>query len=245
MENQNIDNQTPYVNPTINNQQPQIPVQKNNNSVVIILCLVIVILVGVSAYLFGVNQGKLQTVTPTPSNLTVNTPSENINSPITANTIIPMDLPNLTANWQKYSNSKYGFSFKYPNDWKLEISPTKGEEFNITLDKKSNTKEIGFVPIQFSINMAQDQNGTVKITTISEAEKVYRVSKSQNRREILIDKKSVVVVNGNIDEEGPSMGLFLQYDFVQINNEVLVIQLGNKDYSDIFDQILSTLTFNK
>lgn len=58
MENQNTESQTPNTVPTPNTPPVQIPVQKNNNSVIIVVCLLIAIVVGISAYLYGVNQGK-------------------------------------------------------------------------------------------------------------------------------------------------------------------------------------------
>jgi hypothetical protein len=151
--------------------------------------------------------------------------------------------PDETANWQLYSNSKYNFSFKYPLGWEIISSPItedKPDMFDIVVDKL-NARKTGFTSIEFSINMA---NAT-HLTTISQAEAIYKISKNQIKKNITIDNKSAIVISGVTDDPDPGSRKFRQYIFVQLDNNVLVIQLGNKDYQNDFDQILSTFKFTE
>lgn len=117
MEAQDIDN-----TPSISNQ-PLAPVQKNNNPALPILYFAIVILVGVSAYLFGVNQGKLQ------SNSQISNDLAKISlTPI--NTTIPTDKPTVAAmkketdliavQSEAAGNRNYSLEFNYPNNWSIQ-----------------------------------------------------------------------------------------------------------------------------
>jgi len=68
-----------------------------------IIILFVVILLGVAGYI-GYIKGYFKKI---PSETTL-TPSP-----------VPISTPD-TLNWKTYTNNQYGFSFKYPNDWKFE-----------------------------------------------------------------------------------------------------------------------------
>lgn len=59
----------------------------------------------------------------------------------------------------------------------------------------------------------------------------------------MIANQPAVSITGTPAGPGPGEGNFLSFTLIQLNNEVLVIQLGNKGYQGVFDQILSTFKF--
>lgn len=223
-----MENQTPAVPtsvPQIVEEQP-----KQSNFIVILLSILLLLSVLIAGF-FAFQTQKLVKELQGIRNEELITPEP---------TTEPVATLDPTADWQVYTNSKYDFSFKYPEDWKVTLSPATGEQFNLIADRKNNSSETGFVPVQFSINMSTNDS---KITTLAQAEAIYKISNSQTRKDIFIDNKPAVSVTGLVEGSGPGTGRFLSYTFVKLNNEILVIQLGNKDLQTIFDQILSTFKF--
>lgn len=95
-------------------------INKNNQGFVqIVLVLVIVAVAIGGAYYFGTlkNNTGLVSVVPT---LTPIVSTQSVINPTINPTLDP------TANWKTYSNTKYGFEFKYPIDQKLDDNG-KGE----------------------------------------------------------------------------------------------------------------------
>ena len=210
---------------------------KNQRGFAPVIVILVVLIGFVGVYFLGTLKNKPSTVNPTSSPVAVAKESA-------IPTVKPVATTDLTADWKTYTNTKFGFSFKYPTDFKTTLSPTTGEEFNLVVDKKTNVSEMGFVPVQFSINMSRDENNMIRnITTLSQAEEIYKINRNQTRKSILLDNKSAVTVAGLVEGLGPGTGQFLSYTFVKLNNEVLIIQLGNKDYQTELNQILSTFKF--
>lgn len=125
MENQNTESQTPNVNATQSNPPIHVSEQKNNNSVIIVLCLLITILVGVSAYLYGVNQGKLQS-SQSQNNFTLNSPTEIQESPPSTIALKSTNTSSIPTNWKSYTDSVLGISYKLPP--KLALLDKSGKE---------------------------------------------------------------------------------------------------------------------
>lgn len=162
-------------------------------------------------------------------------------------TAFPTALPaiNPTENWKTYANNKYKFSLKYPFGWQVLTSPVNSDQFNIIISPEDKSDERGIPPIQISINMAKDLNGNT-FTSISDAEAILTKSFSKSsiiKKNSMIDNQSAVSLTGLLIGPGPSEGRFLHYTLIQYNNKVIFTQLGNKDYQNIFDQILSTFKF--
>lgn len=170
---------------------------------------------------------------------------KNTEPPVLDTSSIPS---NEIDNWNTYTNNVYKFSFKYPQDWIVTPSPVSEGQLNIIVDKKSNTSEQGFVPIQFSLGMATDINGKpLNFATLNKAKEYYSKQFDQKTVSILntsIAKKSAISIIGTMAGPGPGEGNFIQVTLIDIGNQILTIQLGNKSYKEIFDQILSTLTYS-
>ena len=77
----------------------------------IIIIIVIVVLVGAVGYFAFVKKSEPIVQQPTPTPTQTNTPTKTPVSPT------PKDE---TAIWQNHSNADIGFSFKYPQTWKVE-----------------------------------------------------------------------------------------------------------------------------
>lgn len=89
--------------------QPVHPVQpsqpaKNNNSLVIILSILLLIAVGLA----GLFYFQIQRL------------SKELANYQTRPFPTPTATPDVTANWKTYTNSEIGFSFKYPQEWTLQ-----------------------------------------------------------------------------------------------------------------------------
>jgi hypothetical protein len=63
-------------------------------------------------------------------------PSPSASPKPSAQEVIPTATPDLTANWKTYTNSKYGYSFKYPEIWIDVSDPASTTEFRIETSSK-------------------------------------------------------------------------------------------------------------
>jgi len=238
--------QTQSTEPIVS-QTSDIPVTppKSNRSLVTGFVIVAILLVAGSVFA-GIQIGRNQKIAIVPMAV-VQSPEPRVPVSVTITTPRPTTDP--TANWQSYSNSKYGFSFRYPEDYKVAVTPNKGDEFGIVVDKKTSTDESGFVPIQMMVNIAKDENGSpIALNSLSLAEAYFTKGLSANsliREDIRLDGQPAVSVTGLAAGPGPGEGAFLSYTLVQLDGEVLIIQLGNKDYQNVFDQILATFKLTK
>lgn len=87
----------------------------------------------------------------------------------------PTTSPSIPADWQTYTNSEYGFSFKYPKDWilssdNLSSSNATGGRAKLTISKSDNEKieiignfEGGFEDAAYFYS-AEISNGKIVVT---------------------------------------------------------------------------------
>ncbi len=94
--------------------------QKGQTPVLILVGILIIIVVAGGAYFLGKSANSKPSSTPVVTS----------QSPQPA--LIPQSTPDAspaptgageTTNWKIYTNSEYGFSFKYPSNWKYEPNP--------------------------------------------------------------------------------------------------------------------------
>jgi len=114
------------MNPT---QQPTqtlpeiiIPQPKPNYLKTIIFSVLMIITVGLIAYLIFQNQKLQKQVLSPPVSPTIQVPSPTSQSVSpTPKTVTSISLPtDETAGWKTYTNTEVGFSFKYPSEWKTQ-----------------------------------------------------------------------------------------------------------------------------
>lgn len=220
------------------------PTPPSTNLLKITLFTVLGLVVVSGSVFAGIQIGKNQLVSQELALVEQTATPTQIVADLTVQQTTPSPTIDETASWETYSNSKYGFSFKYPLDYKVTTSPVTGNQYNIVVDKKINANGAGLVPIQLSINMGTGESGTpLVLSTIKEAEAHYIKSfnsSSVSKKDITVANLPAVSITGVLAGPGPGEGNFLHYTLVKLDNEILVIQLGNKNYQNVFDQIIST-----
>lgn len=150
--------------------------------------------------------------------------------------------PDPTADWKTYTEQSIGLSFKYPNDWTTE--KTSGSTL-IILISPNLEEERGLAPMQISIDSATDANGNVHFDKVQQAKEHYLKSLENNAisEESLVSEKPSITIEGKLLGPGPNAGSFVIFTLVQLEQKVLVVQLGDESIRNSFDQILSTFKF--
>ncbi|TSC75263.1 MAG: hypothetical protein G01um101433_915 [Parcubacteria group bacterium Gr01-1014_33] len=201
----------------------------------IILVVVVVTLLGVVGYFAFVKKSEpiVQQPTPTPSQ--TNTPVSSTPTPT------PKDE---TSNWQSHSNTEIGFSFKYPQTWKVEdgmkINTCCLNVFNSTNPYQGDFLKQNVMKAQFQYevdasvsNKQQYIDGLIKSSSESEME--TPISRSSV---ISVQNKNgldIVKFTGGVGSVG--------YVIPRKQNffEVLYVIVWNPDST--FEKVLSTLKF--
>ncbi len=157
----------------------------------------------------------------------------------------PSVAANPTADWKTYTNTQYGFEFKYPNDFSVcDVIPPKSlgtgtyitritySECGKTADPNLPPEKVGSGGILVWTNIVQD----LKTFVYSQ----YDTVNSQYITNTKINNMDVYV-HQNIS------GLSKDY-FLKINNEVVEISAASSTghiWVQNIDQILSTFKFTK
>ena len=151
------------------------------------------------------------------------------------------------ADWKTYTNSQYGFVFKYPNDWTINTSEKSvslnsperiklmdvevPDNFDFSVIEKSSSQDVvsfsnsidngWFTHYKSQISLKVDDRSAIKFDDISDS------VPSQPPIAVLVDAGAYSVLlrdNGSLSENG---------------------KILEKNPIDIFDGILSTFKFTK
>ena len=222
---------------------PQAPSRGKKSILFIALGLLLLALLAAGGYLF-VNKGFLtkekactQEAKVCPDGTSVGRTGPNCEF---AACPTPTEAPDPTANWKVYTNSEPGFTFKYPLDWDtLELGQNK-ETLMVAPKIQVDTfrdKPGGFGGgsfLTFTINK-HTQNPAIKTDEFQEV----------SQENVLLGNEPAIKYNVLIiqDEPGFSKGSKVVSIVVKHEGVFLKFDLLDQQYSDTFNQILSTFKF--
>jgi len=196
---------------------------------IIILVLVVLAVIGYFGYK---NWVKLKTIaTPTPS-------------PAEAST------QDGTVNWKTYTNTKYGFSIKYPSGWNIQtiISSSDGSGFsNVTgTDSNieiSNTSGMVVPSVQIDVINQSLEKQVASYKNTLENSPAGRYSNVNQYSGSFMGADATIFEA--IQTLSPNYTVNIKdYNFKSPNNYVMsVIRTGNNTDQTELDQILSTFKF--
>jgi len=177
---------------------------------------------------------------------------------ITTPTLISTPTPDPTANWKTYTNTKYGYSIKYPPETRVEEGPAGGERLQeaifMLFGPKAPPGPSEFTD-GFGITLAVIKNPNNK-NPAQFAQEYYQQAAEDINNKILegdISKCKVEnVVKGNISgvrftycTQVPGTGI-LNFSEWYVKNGVtsqINAVLQNENYLTIFNLMLSTFRF--
>lgn len=165
----------------------------------------------------------------------------------------PSPLPDPTANWKTYINSKYNYSVKYPNNWTAKSTEPGPPDLQLN----STARGLVLYPSKFE-SSAQAQNsvslmieGPENVVYPTYEKWVNDVGKNvyfkvTNTEEKQFAEKSAKVVSGEYDGYGfPAKIISIYFGSTDGKSYYNVSVVDNKNDSDLstINQILSTFTF--
>ena len=172
--------------------------------------------------------------------------------PTPAPSLTPTPTTDPTANWNTYTNSQFGFTFKYPKDMDgscCSIGMPNGQPL-LVLAKKSTVRENTDKPFD-GLALAVSQIGDQSFEQFVESQKSILIStykeldgsapKNTNSTTVAVDKKQGILLRG--------YSIFkTEYLYVPFSNTKYVLALAKTEessgsFDEEFDLILSTFKF--
>lgn len=209
----------------------------------ILLIILVAIAFGGAGYLYGINAGK--TLTSATKTVTATASATSSKTAVASAT----STADVTASWKTYSNTKYGYSVKYPASAKYtEISPTG-----------TSGPDLGYIVDFDGVNgitiRIEAQKNTLGSKTLSEfvntSGSPMNVTDRKIFSEIMVNGapayKYIDYLNGSsTDKKTGSTILLLSGDYYyQIETGSQYTPEFTKDLENKFDQFVSTFQFTK
>lgn len=160
-----------------------------------------------------------------------------------------------TANWKTYTNSENDLGFKYPVSWIIKNYPADSS-FNLTLKDKPFEFPSGATDafltnvITVGYTSSYDKKQKILVPDVYLSEEIINQWKNDldpssiNTKKIRVNGKNAIQIWGIVGP-GPAEGLYSKTTLIQLKNKVLYISNDNKDFEQVYNQILSSFKFTQ
>lgn len=163
-------------------------------------------------------------------------------TPIPTQVVSLTSVPDETADWKIYTDTEYGYSFKYPQNWNYRKDP----------NFLPNTVFFSPEPIEFVPN-SEGPVTPMQITIIKGTDIDKEVASYKNSYQFIDLKEENIIINGAsskkisgvVGAESYVTGLFNSISFFPKGKNIVVVSFIEllEIKRNLFDQILSTLKF--
>lgn len=181
-------------------------------------------------------------------------PFEKSSGPIVVSTPRPSPaIKDPTEGWKTYTNTEYGFEFKYPGDW--AVTKYGGGEYINATGRESNFfvgENAGIRGISFNISTLKSEDFGAYYQSANNLDDYLKLLGTTDENGNIIRKfKENIRIDGLIAKKFEVYGWSVDYQsnvwfteiFFEKNNNIFDISLYGKVDNNIFDQILSTFRF--
>jgi hypothetical protein len=157
-----------------------------------------------------------------------------------------------TANWRTYTNEKFGYTIKYPNDWAYREYPDTQTGAGFRPINQPNEVQYEFINVgaygsaENEYNVPFDEYvKEAAITEIQNYEKLNSIKQITTDVGIKAYETTWIYYDMRSKEKGTSLPItYIDYQkTVGSKYKTIQINLGNKDYMKIYDQMISTFKF--
>ncbi len=157
-----------------------------------------------------------------------------------------------TANWKTYTNEKFGYTIKYPNDWTYREYPDTQTGAGFRPINQSNEVQYEFINVGAYGSAENEYNvpfdDYVKEAAIAE---IQNYEKLNSIKQITTDagikgyETTWIYYDMRSKEKKASLPItYIDYQkTVGSKYKTIQINLGNEDYEKIYDQMISTFKF--
>lgn len=156
------------------------------------------------------------------------------------------------VDWQTYTNTRYGYSVKYPPKFTSQSVFSDRDQDLSTSPYISIQSEYGFKSLKISVDIKKDENQSLS-DFINEEIKELKESNKQVKdyiplkiiNESVIDGRKAIFVSNNDNSKGLDLRVYVEKD----KTNIIYIQLGSvyqgseEEYKAFFYQVLSTFKF--
>jgi len=153
------------------------------------------------------------------------------------------------TDWKTYTNTEYGFEFKYPNEWTIEDTFEKGAINLISPELLKALKALqlagqGDVPPNIIGIYSRDNTNNLSLLEFTKNYENGWFTEYKLKTNTTVDGHSAIKYS---DENVIAGSVPLIATFIQLKNKVLIAQLqyGEEGMVKMYDQILSTFKFTK